>query len=815
MLNQFKIGTRLGVGFAVTVALLIAIAVMGISRISSLTQSIEGLMHNSYPRTVQANNVIGGVNLIARDLRDILIEQDLSQVKKEMDRILAQRKVIAVNLDRLEQGTQSAQGLELLKKVKVLRTTFVEAQNQILKGVQAGNRAEAVWFFMADVRQIQDEYLAVINALIDSETKNMEAQGSAAKALADEADATLKTMALTAVVLSLLFAVMITRSITGPTRKMVVGADKMAAGDFNFTLDIAGSDEISSLAQSVRSLQSAVQKMSDDSSGLSQAAVAGDLAKRADSDQHQGEFRKIVQGFNDTLDATIAPVNVAAQYVDRIAKGDIPEPITERFNGDFAPLKDNLNQAGAAVRAMVADANLLAQAAVVGQLSVRADASQHLGDFSKIIQGVNATLDSVIRQLNITANYVDRISRGDIPQPITENYNGDFNNIKVNLNRAIAAVNALVTDVNGLTEAGAHGHLDERANADLHEGDFRKIVQGVNATLDAIVGPLHEVEAVMRRMEVGDLTQLVQGNYQGAFAELENAVNNTVTKLANTVNDVRAAADALTGAANQVSATAQSLSQAASVEETTASIEVMSTSINQNSENAKVTDGMASKTNKEASEGGIAVSHTVIAMKKIASKIGIVDDIAYQTNLLALNAAIEAARAGEHGKGFAVVAAEVRKLAERSQEAAKEIGELAGNSVTTAERAGKLLDEIVPSIQKTSELVQEIAASSNEQSESVVQIGGAMDQLSKATQQNASASEELAATSEELSGQAEQLQQSIAFFNTGTGKTPVRDRHALQAPERRTGAGQASQRAHAPLLTAPVRRGDSGNFKPY
>ncbi|MDD5028879.1 MAG: methyl-accepting chemotaxis protein, partial [Rhodoferax sp.] len=226
-------------------------------------------------------------------------------------------------------------------------------------------------------------------------------------------------------------------------------------------------------------------------------------------------------------------------------------------------------------------------------------------------------------------------------------------------------------------------------------------------------------------------------------------------------------------------------------------------------------NGMATKTTKEAADGGSAVSQTVTAMKQIADKISIVDDIAYQTNLLALNAAIEAARAGEHGKGFAVVAAEVRKLAERSQEAAKEIGELAGSSVTTAERAGKLLDEIVPSIQKTSELVQEIAAASNEQSESVTQIGGAMGQLSKATQQNASASEELAATSEELSGQAEQLQQSIAFFDTGAGQQPASDRHALPAPERRAGAGAASARAHAPLIAAPVRQRASGNFKPY
>ena len=276
------------------------------------------------------------------------------------------------------------------------------------------------------------------------------------------------------------------------------------------------------------------------------------------------------------------------------------------------------------------------------------------------------------------------------------------------------------------------------------------------------------VVAVVSRVADGDLTVQVETKANDKTSMLF-AIKNMVEKLSSIITEVRGAADNLSSASEEVSATAQSISQAtseqaASVEQTSASIEQMSASINQNTENAKVTDGMASKASREATEGGTAVQQTVAAMQQIAKKIGIIDDIAYQTNLLALNAAIEAARAGEHGKGFAVVAAEVRKLAERSQVASQEIGELAANSVKMAEKAGQLLGEMVPSINKTSDLVQEITAASEEQSSGVGQINNAMSQLNQITQQNASASEELAATAEEMSSQAEQLQQTMSFF---------------------------------------------------
>ncbi|WP_108125798.1 methyl-accepting chemotaxis protein [Saccharospirillum mangrovi] len=281
--------------------------------------------------------------------------------------------------------------------------------------------------------------------------------------------------------------------------------------------------------------------------------------------------------------------------------------------------------------------------------------------------------------------------------------------------------------------------------------------------------PVGRARDAMDKLADGDLTVSLDYDAKDEVGQLLNGMRAMVAQLRQIIGDVSGSAEALASASEEVSSTAQSLSQgsseqASSVEEATSSIEEMSASIRQNTENARVTDDMASKAAREAEEGGKAVGETVAAMKSIAAKIGIIDDIAYQTNLLALNAAIEAARAGDHGKGFAVVAAEVRKLAERSQVAAQEISEVAGSSVQLAERAGQLLDEIVPSIQKTSDLVQEISAASEEQSTGALQINDAMEQLNSVTQQSASSSEELAATAEEMSSQAEQLQRLMTFF---------------------------------------------------
>ena len=282
-----------------------------------------------------------------------------------------------------------------------------------------------------------------------------------------------------------------------------------------------------------------------------------------------------------------------------------------------------------------------------------------------------------------------------------------------------------------------------------------------------------ELDTAIDAAQQGDLTARMNGEaLHGVHRQVASKLNGLIESFAQTLRQVDATSNGLLSAAAQVSQTAQSLAhlasqQAASVEETSASLHEISASVKQNAQSATVTDGIATQAASEAIEGGKAVGQTVDAMSSIASKIRVIDDIAYQTNLLALNAAIEAARAGEHGKGFAVVAAEVRKLAERSQVAAQEIGQLAGNSVHLAEKAGQVLGRMLPSIHKTSELVQEIAAASGEQSDGVNQITGAMNQLSTSTQQTAASSEQLSATATELSDRAQQLQTLMQRFRVG------------------------------------------------
>ena len=466
-------------------------------------------------------------------------------------------------------------------------------------------------------------------------------------------------------------------------------------------------------------IQNIIKSVINQTKDLVGAAVAGKLATRAKPDETNVEFREIVMGINNMLDAVISPLNVAAEYVDRISKGNIPEKITDTYNGDFNEIKNNLNVCIDAVNALVTDAGMMAKAAVDGKLATRADASKHGGDFGKIVDGVNKALDAVIGSLNVAGEYVEKISKGDIPALITDNYNGDFNGIKNNLNSLIKALNEITNKA--------------------------KAVSGGDLTI-----------SLVKRSENDEL--------MGALDEMVKSTASMIGEFKTAVENIVLASMQMQSVAMQISQ--GSTEQASSTEEVSSSMEEMASNISQNTENAKQTEKIAIQASSDITEGNKAVAITVDAMKKIADKITVIGEIAEKTDLLAINAAIEAARAGEQGKGFAVVAAEVRKLAENSQAAAKEINDLSKSSVRIADDSGKLLQKIVPDIQKTAVLVQEIAAASLEQNAGASQVNSAIMQLNTVTQKNAAAAEEMSSSAEELSSQADQLKSILSFYKT-------------------------------------------------
>ena len=628
-------------------------------------------------------------------------------------------------------------------------------------------------------------------------------------------------------------------AVIGPLNMAAEYVDRIAKGNIPEKITATYNGDFDEIKVNLNTCIDAIATLIADSNLLADSAQEGKLAVRADVTRHQGDYRKIITGVNNTLDAVIYPLNMAARYVDLISKGEIPRKISDEYRGDFNEIKNNLNTCIDAITALITDGNLLSASALEGKLAVRADVTRHQGDFRTIIDGFNGTLDAVIGPLRMAAGYVERISRGEMPEKITADYKGDFSEIKNNLNTCIDAITALITDGNFLAESALEGKLAVRADIARHQGDFRRIMAGFNETLDAVIGPLNMAADYVDRISDGDMPPLITATYRGDFNAIKNNLNDLinamnhitagvrelsqgnlmvefkersqhdellhaliamVSQLTSVVREVQSAADNVAAGSQEMSSGTETLSQgasqqAAAAEQASSSMEQMTANIRQNADNAQQTDKIALLASEDAKAGGIAVAETVTAMREIAGKITIVEEIARQTNMLALNAAIEAARAGEHGKGFAVVASEVRKLAERSQVAAREISELSASSVDVAERAGEMLGKIVPDIQKTAELVQEINASSREQDTGASQINKAIQQLDQVIQQNASAAEEMASTAEELAAQGRQLKDAVAFFNVGTGSAHYESAKAMVQAGKKSGKDLKKQAA--------------------
>lgn len=935
--RNVNIGAKLGIGFGITLALMVVLTVTGAIGLGSIKTKVSDIVDNGNASIRYANEAVMAIDDIMLSQTELVGARDdktRQSVRNNIDKARADYQNALDNLAKIVRTEKEKQQIE---DIKAALSGAKEVNNKMISLALAGKTNEAMVIYTNEARPAGTKVREIGASIV----KEQEALNAVRRNQAFSTHGTSRNILFAIAAIALGFGALIgyflTRSIKQPLQKLVAATDSLALGDLSVDVDVSSRDEIGQLAESfnamVVSLQvsaAALQKVAEgdldvdvqvrsekDTLGnsisalvttlkriLSEMETFGRIQKEGDieyfmpEDQFVGAYRRVAAGVNDSVKTHVESILQLLTIIASYAEGDFtqvlpPRPGKQKIaNEKMDLLRGNLLN-------IVKELTGLVQAVRDGQLNKRGNAQAFAGDWAKVVGETNNLLDAVINPLNVAADYVARIARGDIPPKIAESYNGDFNEIKNNLNHCIDSLNGvlenmdklyrghksgdieywipsetfegaykkmaegvneavrihvnviltildilkayaegdfsqvlqtlpgkqiianermdllrgnllnIVKELTGLVDAIRNGQLEKRGTIGAFTGDWANLVGELNNLVEAFMAPMGEALVCMDRIAVGDMPPVITKEYAGDFNKLKDNLNSVITAINNVtsvagqiasgnltvtvkerssedklmqslstmvdgltrvVTDIREATNQVASGSQEMSATSEQISQgateqAASAEEASSSMEEMASTIKQNSDNAQQTEKIALKSAEDAIESGKAVVETVAAMREIAGKTSIIEEIARQTNLLALNAAIEAARAGEHGKGFAVVASEVRKLAERSQTAAGEISTLSATSVEVAEKAGELLNKLVPDIKKTAELVQEISAASAEQNSGADQINRAIQQLDQVIQQNAGASEEMSSMSEELSSQAEQLQSTIAFFS--------------------------------------------------
>jgi methyl-accepting chemotaxis protein len=494
----------------------------------------------------------------------------------------------------------------------------------------------------------------------------------------------------------------------------------------------------------------------------------GDIDVVLPVDVFRGDFAAIAKTINDTVSGHIAVKKKAMACVKALGDGDFEAPL-DRFPGKKAFINDTIETLRGNLKGLIAEMNRMSAEHNAGDIDVFLPTDRFQGDFKVVAQGINDMVAGHIIVKKKAMACIKEFGEGNFAASL-EQFPGKKAFINATVETLRANLRGITEEIQRLIVDATKGRLSERGDASRFQGDFGVLVAGINGMLDAILNPIGEGNRVLALTSAGDLTHRVTVDCEGGHQRMKDAVNTLVENLSKFAREVASASDQVADGSQELSASAEQLSQgateqAAATEEASASIEQMASNIKQNADNAAQTEKIARQSSKDAEMSGAAVNRAVNAMRTIAERIGIVQEIARQTDLLALNAAVEAARAGEHGKGFAVVAAEVRKLAERSQTAAAEISTMSSDTVGAATEAGDMLTRLVPDIRRTAELVAEISAACREQDIGARQINEAIQQLDKVTQQNAAASDQISARSTALTNQADDLQSSISFFH--------------------------------------------------
>ncbi len=531
-------------GFILVIILMSLIIVTCLVSVDKLTAEVDQLYSEQTIPLMNVGNMEVGLHSIrALVFRSLSIPEERDQ---DYERLLAEIEKIEPIIEEMKKTGMSEDQYQLLLTFSDQWDRYKKAALQVFELEKGGKEREARVSIMdgGEHAQARRATEATFTSLKDSLLHD-------AQKTINEADEEKNTLLMIiffigAVIIigSLFVAFILTRNITAPLTELMDVAARIGRGDSSARVTLFRNDEIGVLGKTVNEMGSHIATMVDDAHTLSEAAVRGELAYRVNAENHEGDFRKIITGMNSTLDAYVRPMGITAEYINEITHGTIPSPIDEPFAGSFEEVKNNLNNLVVILNERNRDIESLISNGIAGNLDYRVDTSKYTGYSRDMFGGINQMLDAIIGPLNMAAEYVDRISRGDIPPKITDSYNGDFNEIKNNLNSCIDAVYLLVSDAGMLSRAGVEGKLDTRADPTKHQGDFRKIVEGVNATLDAVIGPLNVAAEYVDRISKGDIPSLITTSYNGDFNAIKDNLNQCIEAVNLMIIDVRMLSEA-------------------------------------------------------------------------------------------------------------------------------------------------------------------------------------------------------------------------------------------------------------------------------
>lgn len=754
------------------------------TRVEEVAKSFEILYRHPFVLGRSTLKIDGDLNRIRVEIEKVAQARDITTVENGIKAIIAYREKITENLaiiSRLFLGPR--------EKLKEFEEALYSWQANVDKRIALYQDFSRKQNLITLDNKSKEKYLALRQLLSDINSFALK------KAISFmESAQTIKNNTLAfsywfigiSILIGIILAYLTSRSVIYPLAKAVGLSSKLADGNLSTRVEISlgAKDEITQLLSAMNQMADKQQSIVKDIRLIMGELSTGNLKVRITSD-FPNDFADIKHSTNEMAEKLQIVINTTSEAVGKFAGGDMSARIKPDFPGDFIEIKRSANDMAEKFQSVVVETRQTLGQLAVGNLKARIT-KDFTGDLLEIKRSTNEMAEKLQSIIETTSKAIGKFADGDMSARIEPNFPGDFIEIKRSANEMAEKFQSVVVETRQTLGQLAEGNMQARITKDF-AGDLAEIKHSTNKTAEKLQAMIEEISHILADFANGDLRVRIASDFVGDFAEIKRAINESVEKLQQVVRRVQSAAGQITGASEQLSMTAQSISQssseqAASVEETSASVEEMSASVAQNAQHAASTNEIAGQTAQMSEEGGKAVKDTVNAMRQIAEKVKVIENIAYQTNLLALNAAIEAAHAGDQGRGFAVVAIEVRKLAEHSEKAAKEIGSMALDSLGVSEHAGVLLNQIVPNIRKTSMLVQEISAASAEQNTGINQVNQAIIQLDAVTQQNATAAEELASASEEIASQATMLQQMINYFKVTDNVIIEENEFAKQNP---------------------------------